>query len=149
MFTANRTSHDGGGVAVYVREHVKCTLLEKSVSPETRLQKPDYVLLELSLKGARILFACVYRPLKAGFFDEFQQALFSHSINCKFVIVAGDFNAHFGSTQTCDLRDSKAIYCMLEVSNLTRVEYGPTFHIENCDSSLDTIAVAYGQGSPF
>lgn len=41
LFSADRTSHDGGGVAVYVRDHYSCRILKQSVSPATRVQKPD------------------------------------------------------------------------------------------------------------
>ena len=142
VFTANRTSHQGGGVAVYVRNNIKVQVLAFSVSPEHRVQKPDFIILELALKEHKVLFACVYRPPKAGYFEEFEEEFFSHILEFKYAIVTGDVNAHFGSTRQCDINDSKAVLRMLDLCNLTRIEFGPTFHIANCDSNLDMIAVS-------
>lgn len=141
-FTANRTSHDGGGVAVYVRDTLSCKVLVQSVSPLQREQRPDYIILEICLHNATILFATVYRPPKAGHLSEFQDHLFSYCIEYESVIVTGDVNAHFDSTKRCDIADGKGVAQLLEVCNLSRVPFGKTFHTKSCDSALDMIATS-------
>ncbi|KAK3907917.1 putative RNA-directed DNA polymerase from transposon BS [Frankliniella fusca] len=140
VFVANRTSHEGGGVAVYVRSSYQCKVIAHSISPDFRQQRPDYIILEISLKGVKLLFGCIYRPPKAGHLSDFEDALFPLCAEYEFVIIAGDVNAHFGSTLPCDISDSRQISRLLDICNLTRVPYSSTFHTATCDSSLDMIA---------
>ncbi|KAJ1518837.1 hypothetical protein ONE63_011541 [Megalurothrips usitatus] len=140
-FTANRNSSGGGGVAIYVKNTHDCKRLSKSNSdPTGNLKKPDYAIIEICLSDTKIIFGCVYRPPKGGYFDEFGEDFMSLGIDYKFHIVAGDVNAHSGSMKPCDIRDGKAVYDFLELYNLSRVPYDATFHIEGCDSHLDMIA---------
>lgn len=139
-FFANRTSHEGGGVAVYVKNSLRCRILAQSISPQYREQRPDYIILEISFNTVKIIVACVYRPPKAGHVSFFQDELFSLCSDYEYVIVTGDVNAHFGSLKPCDLSDAKAILELLETCNLTRVPFGPTFHQNNCESTLDMVA---------
>lgn len=139
VFTSNRTSHDGGGVAVYVNSNYKCKILGHSISPNFRIQQPDFLVLEISCHTFKLLFACIYRPPKAGYLDQFEDCFFPLCAEYENVIIAGDVNAHFGSSLPYNISDSKAIMQLLETCNLTRVPYGPTFHSGNCDSALDMI----------
>ncbi|KAK3915830.1 RNA-directed DNA polymerase from mobile element jockey, partial [Frankliniella fusca] len=139
-FVSNRTSHEGGGVAVYVRNQLPCKILGQSTSPPFREQRPDYIILEIKLQSTKILFACIYRPPKAGHLSLFQEELFELCTEYENVFVTGDVNAHFGSKKPCDLLDSSAIHHLLEICNLHRVPFGPTYHAGTVNSSLDMIA---------
>ncbi|KAK3928239.1 RNA-directed DNA polymerase from mobile element jockey [Frankliniella fusca] len=140
VFVSNRTSHEGGGVAVYVRSSLKCKIISQSVSPQHREQRPDYIILEIKLQNTKILFACVYRPPKAGHLNFFHDDLFELCTEYENLFVTGDVNAHFDSNKPCDVLDSKAVYHLLETCNLERVPFGPTYHIGDINSSLDMIA---------
>ncbi|KAK3927257.1 RNA-directed DNA polymerase from mobile element jockey, partial [Frankliniella fusca] len=138
-FTASRTSHEGGGVAVYVKNGFQCKVLSCSTSPAQRIQQPDYIIIEILLKECKLLFACVYRPPKAGHFNIFSEDFFqlcTDYVNC---IVVGDVNAHFDSQRQCDITDGKLVNNFIEECNLTHVPFGPTFHLESCHSRLDMI----------
>ncbi|KAE8751231.1 hypothetical protein FOCC_FOCC002059 [Frankliniella occidentalis] len=139
-FAANRTSHDGGGVVVYVKNIYCCKILSASKSPTVRTQQPDYVIFEISLKECKLLFACVYRPPKAGHFNIFANDFFSLCTDYVNYIVVGDVNAHFNSTKPCDIQDSKVVRGFIDECNLHHVPFGPTFHLESCHSHLDMIA---------
>jgi len=136
---AHRTSHGGGGVVIYISTKYKFTVLSKSVSPPVRIQKPDFVIVEIVVNDTKILLGCVYRPPKAGFFGEFADAFGAHFFNYNYHIVLGDVNAHFHSTKPCDIRDAKAVNDFISLNNLSHVPFLPTFHRNGCDSYLDMI----------
>lgn len=138
-FFANRTSHEGGGVAVYVKSSLRCTTLAQSTSPPYREQRPDFIILEISFNNDKIVVACIYRPPKAGHLSTFQDQLFALCSHYEYVIVCGDVNGHFGSLKPCDISDGKAVMDLLDMCNLSRVPFGTTFH-QNCDTALDMIA---------
>jgi hypothetical protein len=140
VFCSSRTTHDGGGVAVYVKSCYKCKILTKSTCPSFRQQRPNFIILEISCDNKKLLFACIYRPPKAGHLAEFEESLLPLCTEYENVIVAGDVNAHFGSTLPCDMNDSKSLMQLLEMCNLSRIPYNPTYHTATCDSSLDMIA---------
>lgn len=140
VFAADRTNRMGGGVAVYVRDDYCCKILKQSVSPHPSTSKPDYIILEVSASGFVVLLACVYRPPKAGYFNEFEAELGELITEYKYTIVAGDVNAHFGSDRPCDVADGKAVVRTLDLCNLSLIPYGVTFRLPNCESWLDMIA---------
>ncbi len=141
-FTSNRMSHEGGGVAVYVRDTIKCTVLSQSAPSLIREQRPDFLIAKISVCNTNILFATVYRPPKAGYLSTFQDELFTYGIDFESVFVTGDVNAHFDSIKPCDLADGKGVQELLNVCNLTRVPFNATFHTSTCDSALDMIATS-------
>ena len=129
---------------MYVRDHYSCRILKQSVSPPTRVQKPDYVILEICLSSSKLLLACIYRPPKAGFLQDFENDLCDVIIDYKFAIVAGDVNGHFGSLRPCDVLDRRHIDRTLDLCNLSLIPYGSTFHLSShnaeVESWLDIIA---------
>jgi len=143
LFAANRTSHQGGGVAVYVRECYSTRVLFHSTSPAVRSNRPDYIILEIATDSYKMLFACIYRPPKAGHLEDFENDLSNSILDYNYTIVAGDVNAHFRSPKYFDVTDRKPIANMLDLCSLSLVEYGSTFHLRNCDSWLDMIATNF------
>ncbi|KAK3918793.1 Bifunctional dihydrofolate reductase-thymidylate synthase [Frankliniella fusca] len=133
-------SHIGGGVAIYVRNTLRVKVLAQSAPSLLREQKPDFLILEISVSNINILFATVYRPPKAGHLSVFQDELFSFCIDYEHVFVSGDVNAHFGSDKPCDIMDGKGVQELLDTCNLVRVPFNATFHTGTCDSALDMIA---------
>ncbi|KAK3932631.1 RNA-directed DNA polymerase from mobile element jockey [Frankliniella fusca] len=140
VFVANRPGGKGGGVAIYVKKKYSAKLLCKSDPCDAGIKKPDYIILEVSFCDTKLLVACVYRPPKTGYFDEFADNFISLGIDYKYHIVTGDVNAHFGSDKACDLNDGKQVHEFLDVFNLERVPFGPTYHVNNYHSSLDMVA---------
>lgn len=62
----DRTGKGGGGVAVYVKNGINFKIL--SMSPSQYSHRPEYIILQLTVDNVRIIFSCVYRPPKTGFF---------------------------------------------------------------------------------
>jgi len=94
-FCNDRIGKGGGGVAVYVKQGLECKILSRSESQYS--QKPEYIILEIKLKKAILLFACIYRPPKIGNLDVFLEDIYNFLPLYSNYIVAGDINARFGS----------------------------------------------------
>ncbi|KAJ1520450.1 hypothetical protein ONE63_003578 [Megalurothrips usitatus] len=138
-FTAHRTSREGGGVAVYVKSSLKCTVLSQSVCPPTKEPYPDFIALEICLSKRKIVFASVYRPPKAGHLDHLQEELLTLCNEYETIFVAGDVNGHFGSKKTCDISDARGVTALLECCRLERVPFVDTYKTRHCTSTLDMI----------
>lgn len=130
----DRISKGGGGVAVYVQTGLGVKLL--SASNSSNHHKPEYIILEIRFPSTKILFACIYRPPKVGYLDDFVADLHLHMTNYKYLIVAGDINARFGSGSG----ETENILSVLNECNLECLPFGKTFHTASCDSELDIIA---------
>ena len=92
LITKNRVGKSGGGVAVYVADHVGATRI-----PE--LELPDLELLWIKLKaGSNILLLGIcYRPSnsKADFWTLFQDSIDrAKQLGYSNILIAGDINAH-------------------------------------------------------
>ena len=141
LFAANRSTYEGGGVAIYVRRPLICKILCQSEPPLHRVSKPDYLIVEVCSHNFKALFACVYRPPKAGHFQDFEENLSNLVPDYNYSIIAGDVNGHFGSSNPHDVADSRQITRMLDVCGLDLIPYGSTFHLDNdYNSWLDMIA---------
>ena len=138
VYRKDRKVKRGGGVAVYVRDSLKCKILP--CAPRKADHKydftPEYLLLEISFLSTKLLFSCIYRAPKIGFMDLFVNDMYSHLLHYKYVIIAGDMNARFGSNSF----ESENIDDVLNMCNLTRIPYSNTFHTAISDSNLDVIA---------
>lgn len=133
----DRTGRQCGGVAVFVKNVHKSKILSVSALPNVSTTRyPEYIILEITLNECKILFACIYRPPKVGHMDIFENDLLSHIFNYKYVFLAGDLNARFGSGTF----ETDNITEILSMCNLSRVPYNDTYHTRSADSSLDVIA---------
>jgi hypothetical protein len=130
----DRSGKGGGGVAVYVMNGLVPKLLSASLPDYSN--KPEYVILEIKLHSEKLLFACVYRPPKAGSFEQFIDDLCVFIPNYKYLVICGDINARFGSGSF----ETDTIETLLKSCNVTCLPFGNTFHTASCDSALDIIA---------
>ena len=134
VFNVNRSSKGGGGcVPVYVGAWMNVKVLEVSDGGEG---KPEFILLEVHTNFEKILVGCVYKPPHVGHMDIVLDALCPHLLNYKYAILCGDVNARFGSKSA----EKGIIEEFIFSCNLECIPFGPTFHIDNCDSCLDIIA---------
>jgi hypothetical protein len=130
----DRIGKGGGGVAVYVENSLEAKTL--SLSPPEYTKKPEYIILEIKLQADKLLFACVYRPPKVGFLEQFVDELCLFIPNYKYLVICGDINARFGSGSG----ETENIETLLRSCNVTCLPFGNTFHTESCDSALDIMA---------
>ncbi|KAK3921950.1 RNA-directed DNA polymerase from mobile element jockey [Frankliniella fusca] len=133
VFNVNRQERSGGGVALYVSNQLNGKLLCKSNGES---YKPEYLIVEVSFGKEKILVSCLYRPPKIGYLDHFLDDIYNVLPNYDYSIICGDLNARFGSKSY----ETKLVTELFELCNHTCISFEPTFHTENCHSTLDVIA---------
>lgn len=113
IFRADRKSH-AGGVAIYVKDNIKCSFKCKSTSNNQASQvnaelnaeqnaeqnkqnernKIEYIFIEIMANGKKLLIGCVYRPNKYISTDLFMEKVEDLTDGYSDVIIAGDFNCN-------------------------------------------------------
>lgn len=145
VFNANRQGRVGGGVAIYVANHLPAKIL---FSTSNDGHEPEYLFIEITCQASKILCVCIYRPPDIGHMDLFVTDLYNYLPNYKYVILCGDMNAGFGSgsEETVMIEES------LQMCNLTPIAFNNTYRTHYCETNLDVIAsniddfiVEYGQ----
>lgn len=134
LFRVDRTGRGCGGVAVYVKEHIKCAVL--CSSPNEYTKSPEYIMLELTLRETKILLVSIYRPPKVGHMEKVLEDIHAYIFSYKYIFFVGDVNARFGSgtfetENLCDLLSS---------CNLECIPFNNTYRTAACESNLDIIA---------
>ena len=101
FFHVNRTVKRGGGVAVYIRNHLKCKLIkELSMSVDGFY---DQIFVELLMeKSKNIVIGCFYRapgsPLEI--FNESLDSCLNSIVSKKVIYICGDFNVDILKSDT-------------------------------------------------
>jgi len=86
----NQRIKRGGGVAIFVRESLKCNVVCHS-SPDSEI---EYIFLALHDSTERILLGCVYRPDKNIDLNPLIDTIENISLDFENIIIAGDFNSN-------------------------------------------------------
>ena len=135
----DRIGKGGGGVAIYLRSHISCSIVSSSIQPPPA-DSAEHLLIEVLMSHTRILLGVFYSPspLNNYFISlenllEEMLPLYSHSI------LMGDFN-------TCLLKDdtrSKKLLAITESCNLHILPLSATHVSPGCNPSLlDLIMVS-------
>lgn len=80
----------GGGVAIFVKQGLKCKLVSKSAE-EDRI---EHIFVELIANDRNLLVGCVYRPYGNISLQNFNEKLETIAVEFSDVIIAGDFNSN-------------------------------------------------------
>ena len=147
VFNANRQKRGGGGVALYVAEHLNAKILHFTKNEGF---EPEYIFVEVTCEYSKVLFICIYRPPNIFHMDLFLSDVYKYLPHYKYVILCGDLNAQFDSGSDENVLVNEA----LKMCNLVPVPFSDTFHTHYSSSNLDVIAsniddklVAYEQTS--
>lgn len=128
----DRTGKRAGGVAIYLRSDIPYKIL--SSSPPVYNGNPEYLILEIAVKGVKAVLGVVYCPPAIDYFSSLESLFESVSSEYKHHIVMGDFNTDL-------LKDnprSRRLRAILESSSLSLLALSPTHHnSESNDSWLD------------
>lgn len=90
IFRADRYSN-GGGVAIYVKTGINCTIKCKSIEGCCI----EYLFLELkTVDNNKMLLGCVYRPNNNTEYDFLISIIENISLNYNDVVIVGDFNSN-------------------------------------------------------
>ncbi len=135
----------GGGVAVFIKSSYVSRVVATS---QGEVNRPEFILIDVLVGSEKILVAGIYRPPKIGYLELFKEEIYKHTVNYKYTFVGGDINGRLESKTD----ETKIILDILRLCNLHCVDFGPTFHVIGCDSTLDIISsncpeylIDYGQ----
>jgi len=88
LFRHDRETH-GGGVAMFIRESIKC----KCISKSNTTSQIEYIFVELC-GSQKLLVGTVYRPDKRVPFESFINSICNICLPYSNIIVTGDFNSN-------------------------------------------------------
>ena len=136
----DRNRH-GGGVALYISNNYKATILCSSASQSAgKPGIPEYLMCRVQQgKSPPVFVAVVYRPPDIPYSTLIDSDLISdlrkYSVGYDYRIVMGDLNANMLSTAQ-DATFIKELACEL---NLKLVEHGATNHVRDSHTWIDVI----------
>ncbi|XP_075150444.1 uncharacterized protein LOC142224546 [Haematobia irritans] len=89
LFRADRQTN-GGGVAIYLRDTLRCNLIDSSES----FQIHEHLFLEVLCNDTKILLGCIYRPNRQVSIEPIISKLESISVEYSDIVITGDFNSN-------------------------------------------------------
>lgn len=152
LFRCDRVGRAGGGVAFYLSDFLRASILCRSAGALTA--RPEYIIAEIAAADStRLMLAVIYRPPNAGYMNEFFDQFLVLQANYRHSIILGDLNADMNLSTF----DSQQLTTFIAASGLYLVPYESTHHLRNSSTLLDLCIVddmdklrGYGQhGVPF
>ena len=127
----DRIGKGGGGVAIYLRNHIPFSILSKSDSKYS--ESAEHLFIEVLIGRAKLLLGVFYSPsLHIDYFDGFENILELFVSNADHTIIMGDFN-------TCLIKNdvrAKRLLNIINSSNLNTLPSKATHYFPNCSPSL-------------
>lgn len=130
----DRKGKAGGGIGMYIRDDLKFKEILKSDSEYSK--KPEFLFVEVDVRGAKCLIGVVYRPPRIGNIADLEEALQSLIPRYEHAILMGDFNCDLTAH---DSTDTKRLTTMFTTLNMTILPSDPTHHVGNSHTLLDLI----------
>ena len=134
IFRNDRESR-GGGVAIFVRNGLTCRVLMKSsssISPGDG--NIEFIFVEVSSYGRKMLVGCVYRPNNRISFSNFYDAIGTLTMEYEDVVVCSDFNSNI-------LLEASLTNYMLSLGLVCINTTAPTHHTSTSSTLIDLIFV--------
>lgn len=114
LFRADREEH-AGGVAIYVRDSIKCKLLLKSGQDSS----VEFLFIEIIGVSGNLLVSCVYRRNRSVSLSQYFNTLGDISVAYNDIVIGGDFNCNI-------LKDNSLTNDMIELGLSPTNIYTPT-----------------------
>jgi hypothetical protein len=92
-FRNDRLDKRGGGVCFYIKTNLQAKLLNKS--PSEFPNNPEYLIVEITSAGKKLLCAVVYRRPNGSLFDLFLREFGTLAVHYDHCFIAGDLNIDF------------------------------------------------------
>ncbi|KAF4522082.1 hypothetical protein B566_EDAN004067, partial [Ephemera danica] len=90
IYRVDRLHKGGGGVAIYVRNDIKCKIL--ATSNQDDKNQPEFIMSELTFGYKKVLFTTIYRPPNATFIDDVDSKISLMGAGYDHIIITGDLN---------------------------------------------------------
>ncbi|KAM0733644.1 hypothetical protein ACS0PU_013193 [Formica fusca] len=147
LFRCDRVDRSGGGVAFYLSDFFRVSILCSFAGPLT--VKPEFIAAEVLFEdSSKLLLAIVYRPPNSGYLNEFFQQFLELQVNYRYLMIFGDFNADMNQVTF----DSQQLSAFISASSLHLVPFSSTPHLRNSSTLLDLCIIddvdklkSYGQ----
>lgn len=128
----DRTGKRGGGVAIYLKSHLKFkTILQ---SPSTYCSGPEYLFIEIDF-GVKLLLGVVYCPPCIDYISKLEAVFENLTADYSSLLIMGDFNTCLLNTNQRSTRFRNIV----ESVNLNFLPLLPTHHTSSSDTLLDLI----------
>ena len=124
LFRVDRPSIRQGGIAIYVHKSISAKEVCRSSQPERYVPRPEFLFLELTFSGLKILCGTIYSPPKVGFWSDVEESIMSCPGSYDFSFIMGDFNIEWHSN--CSTR--RTLADSLTCCDLMPLEFLPTQH---------------------
>lgn len=128
----DRINRTGGGVAIYIRSHIPCSIVDVS-PPSSSSDIAQHLFIELSLSHTKILLGVFYSPsLRVDYFSTLEKLLEDLTPLYSHTLLMGDFN-------TCLLKNdsrSQRLRSVIDSNNLNILPLDATHNFPNCTPSL-------------
>lgn len=135
LFRNDRGRYRGGGVCLYIRKGLECSLV--AMSSEGVYPTAEYLFIKIQSPYDNILVGVVYKPPNASFGTDLEDEIFGLIPNFNNVVVMGDFN--------CDLNISSSITnyltSMVYSAGLSLVPHNSTHHLLHSITKIDAMFV--------
>lgn len=129
-------SGNGGGVAIFVKDNIPSKLFLKSTDNNSVSSgKVEYIFVEITSDGRKLLIGCVYRPNKRICLANFFLTLESIAATFDDIIISGDFNSNI-------LVESILIDHMSSLGLTPTNTVAPTHYTATSETLLDIFFVA-------
>ena len=93
FFHKDRTAKCGGGIGLYVRNHIKA----KTIKLTEEINQPEIFFVELSINHSKMAVGVLYKPPKIpyGVFGLLHETLAYITTKYQHTIIVGDFNTNY------------------------------------------------------
>lgn len=128
LFRADRARRRGGGVAIYVRKDLKSKILSQSLGESLA----DFLVLEITFHGQKIMIGTIYNPPRVNGLPIFFPALANLVPMYRHCILLGDFNIDLLVTN----RETTEFRSKLDDLALSIISSEPT-HFQSTPTLID------------
>ncbi|KAL7304737.1 hypothetical protein TKK_0002974 [Trichogramma kaykai] len=130
-----RIDRNCGGVALYVRNGLRCRCVASSERPIVYRYKPGFLFVLVEVESSSVLVCVVYSPSKAGFGSDVEEALLNCRVTYDYIILCGDLNIDLPvpSTPRNILLDFFATF------SISPLPFEPTHHPGGPHTTIDYI----------
>uniref|UniRef100_A0ABD2WPP5 Endonuclease/exonuclease/phosphatase domain-containing protein n=1 Tax=Trichogramma kaykai TaxID=54128 RepID=A0ABD2WPP5_9HYME len=137
LFRHDRVGAGAGGVALYVRDGLRCRCVAFSERPPIYRNRPEFMFVQVRVESSSVLVCAVYNPPKAGYWSDLEEALLNCRVTYDYAILCGDLNINWPvlSNPRATLRDFFVSY------DFTPLPFGTTHHPGDTHTTIDYIYV--------